>query len=426
MNERQPLEGIQIVEMTLAVQGPAAGVFLRDMGAEIVKVEPPLGDPSRYGRNVDNPTPEGTLGPQFVAVNRGKRSVCLDATTELGREALERLLARADVFCSNYRTQALEALGLDYETLHARYPRLVYATVNGFGPGGPDADKAMLDGAAVARGGLASITGQPDGLPGLPGSIVADTTGAMQFALGIVTALLARERHGVGQRVQTSGLGGQLWLQQWELTHTAMTGTRLQRAGSHHPNIRGPYGIYQTRDGGAIMLAHTMQQDAWDAICAFGEEPELSFDPRWSTPGARLGEGRTETDSNDVRAALKRAFGRKTTSEWEAFLRTQPEAIFERVRTHHEVLDDPQNAANQYITEIEVPDFGRAQTVGNLVQLSETPGSVKGGPPLLGEANQEVLQQLGFAPEQVAAITDAAIAQREAALAELLAAATAD
>ena len=166
----EPLQGVTVVEMTIAVQGPAAGLYLRDMGAEVIKVEPPLGDPSRYGRGRNNETPDGTMGPQYVAVNRGKRSVCVDLLTDLGLEALHRLLADADVFLTNFRLPALAKLGLDYESLHARYPELIYAAVNGFGPAGDDADKAMLDGAAVARGGLVRATGYPDRAPSVPGA----------------------------------------------------------------------------------------------------------------------------------------------------------------------------------------------------------------------------------------------------------------
>jgi formyl-CoA transferase len=418
----EPLSGIRVVEVTLAVQGPAAGLYLRDMGADVIKVEPPLGDPSRYGRGHDNATPEGTLGPQFVAVNRGKRSVCVDLATELGRKAVFALLADADIFLTNYRREALAKLGLGWTDLQARFPRLVYAAVNGFGPLGEDADKAMLDGAAIARGGLAAMTGLSH-TPCLPGAIIGDTSGAMHLALATVTALFARERTGAGQLVQTSALGTQLWLQQWELTHVAMTGARLERAGSHHPNIKGPYGVYRTGCGGAIMLAHTMQQEAWDAICAFGDAPALAIDPRFATPGRRLGEGLTLADSDEVRSALEAAFATHTAAEWDDFLRTQPEAIWERVRNWHEVLDDEQNLANGYIETIDVPLFGPTRTVGNLVTLSATPGSVKGGPPLLGADNAEVLGAAGLTSSEIDAIGARATAVREALLAQLLAAA---
>lgn len=418
----EPLDGITVVEMTIAVQGPAAALYLRDMGAEVIKVEPPLGDASRYGRGRDNDTPPGTLGPQFVAVNRGKRSVCLDASTELGKRAVLALLETADVFLTNYREPALMKMGLSYDELHARYPQLVYASVNGFGPLGPDADKAMLDGAAVARGGLASVTGEADRPPSLPGAVVADTSGAMHLALGVMTALVARDRHGAGQRVQTSALGTQLWLQQWELTHVAMTGQVLPRDAGHHPNIKGPYGVYETSCGGAILLAATMQQDNWDAFCAFAGVPELSIDPRLQTPGQRLGEGITESDSQEFRRDMERVFATKTALQWDAFLRTQPEIVWERVRNAHEVLADEQNVINEYVTTVGVPGLGKTKTVGNLVTLSETPGSVKGDPPVLGEANTEVLGRIGFSAEEIATINARANGEREAAMAALLSA----
>ena len=175
----EPLEGFTVIEMTVAVQGPAAALYLRDMGAQVIKVEPPMGDASRYGRGRQNETPDGTLGPQYVAVNRGKRSVCLDAGTESGLRALYLMLENADVFLTNYREPALVKMGLGYDELHGRYPDLVYASVNGFGPRGSDSDKAMLDGVAATRGGLVHHTGYPDRDPSLAGAIVVDTSGAM-------------------------------------------------------------------------------------------------------------------------------------------------------------------------------------------------------------------------------------------------------
>jgi len=395
-----PLEGMLVIELALAVQGPAAALYLSDMGAQVVKIEPPLGDPSRYSRGRGNTTPQGSMGPQFAAVNRGKRSVCVDLTTDIGLQALHELLARADVFLTNYREPALLKMGLGYAELHARYPNLVYASVNGFGPQGADADKAMLDGAAVARGGLAWMTGHEAAAPCVPGAIVGDTAGAMHLALGVMTALLARERGSGGQRVQTSALGTQLWLQQWELTHVSVTGAELCRHGSHHPIIRGPYGIYPTLDEGAIMIAHTMEQDAWDAFCIFADIPELAFDPRLQTPGQRLGEGLTEADSEEFRAKLRIAFAAKTAMQWDDFLRTQPEIIWERLRNWSEVLQDPQSIANNYFTQVNIPDLGEFKTVGNLVTLSETPGRAGQNPPRLGEANAEILTSTALTEQQ--------------------------
>ena len=400
----EPLEGFTVVEMAVAVQGPAAALYLRDMGAEVIKVEPPLGDASRYGRARGNETPEGTIGPQFVSVNRGKRSICIDISTDDGILAVHRLLEKADVFLTNFREPALVKMGLGYDDIKTSYPSLVYASVNGFGPAGPDADKAMLDGVAATRGGLVNHTGYPDRAPSLAGAVVVDTSGAMQLALGVMTALLARERYGVAQRVQTSALGTALWLQQWEITHVNMTGAELTRDGNHHGNIRGPYGVYNTKDGGAIMLAQTMDIESWDSFCIFAEAFDLSIDPRFQTPGQRLGEGLTEEDSVEVRERLTSIFASKTTKEWVDFLYTQPEIIWERARNWSEVLDDEQSIANNYVTSVEVPGLGVTKTVGNLVTLSETPGSPKGNPPILGEANNEILGGLGFSPDECLSI----------------------
>jgi crotonobetainyl-CoA:carnitine CoA-transferase CaiB-like acyl-CoA transferase len=415
----EPLDGITVIEMTIAVQGPAAGLYLRDMGAQVIKVEPPLGDPSRYTRGRQNETPDGTMAPQYVAVNRGKRSICIDLKTDSGANVIRSLLATADVFLTNYREAALQTLNLGYEQLHQQFPNLIYASVNGFGPKGRDADKAMLDGVAAARSGLVHHTGYPDREPSVAGAILIDTAGAMQLALGVVTALLSRERHGIGQRVQTSALGAALWLQQWELTHVAMTGADLTRDGNHHPNIRGFYGTYRTSDDGAIMLAQVMDQEGWDSLCIFADVLELSLDPRFQTPGRRLGEGITEEDSVELRSILKAAFARKSTQAWEDFLYTQPEIIWERVRNWQEVLVDEQNLANGYLTRVQVPGAGETLTVGNVVALSETPGREKGSPPLLGEANEEILGGLGIGEAERAEIEAHATNVREETLKEL-------
>ena len=415
----EPLEGITVIEMTIAVQGPAAGLYLRDMGATVVKVEPPLGDPSRYTRGRDNHHPNGSMGPQYAAVNRGKRSLCIDLKTTAGMQALHALLATADVFVTNYRAAALAALDLDYDSLKTRYPNLIYAAVNGFGPLGPDQDKAMLDGVAASRGGLIHHTGHSDRTPSLIGAIVLDTAGAMQLALSIMTALFARVRYNVGQQVQTSALGAALWLQQWELTHVGMTQASLPRAVSHHPNITGFYGVYTTRDNGAIMLAQVMDQESWDRLCIFADALELSLDPRFQTPGQRLGAGLTDADTLEVRRIFGRAFASKDTATWIEFLSQEPEIIWERVNSWQDVLNDPQNRANDYLTEIHVDGVGRSTTVGNLVRLSETPGSVKGDPPVLGEANNDILSSLGIDQAVIDDIEQHATATRVEWLTEL-------
>jgi len=158
-----PLSGLLVADFSRVLAGPYATMLLADMGAEVVKVERPGGELNRYVHGPGFAPPRGVLGTQYVAMNRGKRGICLDVHSELGREVMRRLVAGADVFVTNYRREALERMGLGYEELALSNPRLVYARVSGFGPLGPDADKAMLDGAAQARGGLAAISGPSDG-----------------------------------------------------------------------------------------------------------------------------------------------------------------------------------------------------------------------------------------------------------------------
>jgi crotonobetainyl-CoA:carnitine CoA-transferase CaiB-like acyl-CoA transferase len=415
MNE--PLSGIRVLEMATAIQGPGAAVYLADMGAEVIKVEPPVGDGSRYHRGANNTLPTDAMGAQFISMNRGKRSVSIDFHTELGRSVVERLLGQTDVFLTNFRASALKRMGLDFATLHARHPKLIHASVNGFGPLGPDADKAMLDGAAQARGGVIALTGPADGPAMPPGAAIADTAGAMQFALAVMTALFARERTGIGQQVRSSSLGAQLFLQMWELQHSIITGRTLTRAGGHHPNILSPYGVYRTRDGGAFLFAVAMSDESWFAFCDFAGLPDLAADPCWNNGGKRIGYAGDSTNVDASRKRMAEAFAKRTTAEWTAFLATQPEIIYERVRDYMDVLVDPQNIANGYIVDMDLPVIGPSKVVGNLINLSETPGSVKGPPPALGEATAEVMRRLGFGDAEIESVVKQANAQRELALA---------
>ena len=399
----QPLTGYTVVEMGTAIQGPAAGVYLSDMGADVIKIEPPMGDASRMHRGVNNKTPPQTPGAMFIAGNRGKRSVCVDINSDSGIEVVHRLITGADVFMTNYRAPFLKRLRLDYASLTKLNPKLIHASVNGFGPLGPDADRPMVEGAVQARGGLASVCGPADSSPMPPGATIADGAGALQFALGIVTALLAKERYGVGQQVNTSSLGTQIWLQSWEIQQCLLTGKPLHRAGGHMPNIRGPYGVYAASDGGEFLFT-LVGDSAWRAFCEYGGLPDLANNPLWDNGAKRMGAIPDEQDDDAVhrvRAAMAEMFARHTSEEWRAFFRARDDVIVEKVQSHAEVVSDPQTIANEYVVPMVFAGVGESRVVGNQVQLSETRGSVKGAPPDLGNATREVMAALGYTEEEI-------------------------
>lgn len=415
-----PLSGLRVVELAVAIQGPAAGLHFANMGADVIKVEPPAGDASRYGKGVNNPYTLEVPGSQYIAMNKGKRSVTLDVHTPLGQDAMHRLLASADVFLTNYRASALTRMGLDLNGLVERYPQLVVGHANGFGPRGDDAEKAMLDGAAQARGGLVSLTGMPGEAPVVPGAAVADHAGAMQLALGITTALVTRGVTGRGQLVETSSLGGQLWLQMWELQHSALTGVPLSREGRHHPNIRSQYGIYETADGQHLMFVTAQTEEAWSSFWIFLDRPDVLLLEAWNSPAKRLGFGGSTEGLAEIRAHMQEAIGTKTMAELESFLYTQPEIIWERVRDHAAVLTDPQNLANGYITRIEMPVAGAVSTTGPLMHFSHTEPPAVRPPPALAADTEAVLTDLGFSSEEIRSVLDHAEGVRNELLALLL------
>ena len=209
-----------------------------------------------------------------------------------------------------------------------------------------------------------SMIGEAGGAPMRAGVTVADLAGAMQLALATVTALLARERHGVGQKVNISAYGAQIWLQSWELNHAGLTGKTLERDGAHHPNVPGMEAIYETKDGGWMAISFAKTEPAWQALCEFGGIPDAATDERWNSVQKRVGMSTDSEIARSIRPVLAAAFRSRRTAEWEAFFDSQPQIIANRVFSHADVLSDPQARANGYITDVELPPIGTIPFVG--------------------------------------------------------------
>ena len=401
-----PLAGVRVVEFAVAVQGPLAGGFLADMGADVIKVEPPGGDGNRWHTGVNWPHAKETPGAQFLSVSHGKRSIALDIHTEMGLQVMHRLIDQADIFLSNFREPSLERMGMGYDALSARNPRLVYGIANGFGHRGPDRDKRMTDQFAQSRSGIASVTGDPDSTTVIPGAIIGDTSGAMGLALGIITALAARGLHGVGQKVQSSSYGVMVWMQAWEINHSSVTGTLLTRDGAHHPNVPGIVGLYDTSDGGAFCLGIN-SDDAWHAFCEFGGIPEVGADPQWDSYSKRspTTDFQYAEHSRGLRPHIARAMRSRTSDEWESFFDAHHEDImYQRVFNYEDVLNDPQALENDYVVEKQIPGVGTRRMAGLPMQFSKTPATAQPWYASLGQHTAEIMTELGFDADAIATV----------------------
>jgi len=390
-----PLQGVKVLDFTAFQQGPQATVVLADMGAEVTKVEPPLlGDLGRYVALLDEPE---RFSAYFLAHNRGKRSITLNLKTEEGRRIAYRLAEGSDVAAHNFRPGVAERLGIGYEDLRRVNPRIIYAHASGWGTRGPKAELPCFDITAQARGGLISVTGEPDGYPLPAGAAVADYAGAVNLALAIIAALYARERTGVGQKVEVSLLGAQVAMQSWQLQYFLLSGEdpgRAGRGGTYLPTI---WRVFKTADGYAVIGG--MPENRWPGFCQAVGIPELAADPRFESFFVR----RVHLD--ELYAILEPVFEDRTTAEWLEVLEAV-DTVCAPVATYADVACDPQVLENGYIVEVDHPQLGRIPMVAHAVQLSETPSRLAAAAPELGQHTEEVLLELGYTWEQIAALRE--------------------
>jgi len=386
-----PLAGYRVLELAHLIAGPACGMYLADMGADVVKLEQPTGgDASRtaYGSQF------GGESAVFVTVNRNKRSLALDLARSEGRAAFERLVARADVVIEAYRGGVAERLGIDWERLAPLNPRLVYCSLSAFGPTGPWRHKPGVDMLVQAMGGLMAVMGEPDGPPVLCGAPVLDTIGALMAGQGILTALLHRERTGQGQRVDVSLLNGTLLAHAARLSIFLATGEEPGRWGSGHPYIV-PFQAFEASDGWVYVAVWIDR--LWAPFCAAIERPGLATDGRFATRADRL-QRRAE-----LTALLAEIFRGRRVAEWMATLEAH-DVLCAPVNRYADLPDDPQVRATGLIVEQDHPRAGRFRTLDTPIRLGLTPGGIRTPAPALGEHSDAVLTEAGLAPAEIAGL----------------------
>jgi len=373
----QPLDNVRVLDAASMMAGPYAATLLGDMGADVVKLEPPAGDETRRM----GPRTETESGV-YVGVNRNKRGIVVDLRTDEGRDVLDALVDWADVVVENLRPRAKTALGLDWETLHARNPRLVAVTVSTFGSTGPYAGRPGIDPIAQALSGFMNVTGFPGGDPVKAGPPVGDAVCSMLAAYGALCALWARERTGEGQHVDVSLVDGLIHAQAPYVGQYFLLDRQQARTGNTS-DWYAPYNAYRCGDGLFVHVA-CYNDKFFRNLCIAIDRPELADDERYSSADARL----AHTAELDEAIAAFLA-GRPRTEALERLW--AHDVIAGPVNGYDDVFADPQVLHNEMVVELE----GR-RIAGVPVRLSQTPGSVRRRPPRLGEHTAEVLAELGI------------------------------
>lgn len=395
----RPLRGITVLDLSRILAGPYCTMLLGDLGAEILKVEPPGGDDCRH------------WGPPFVAgessyflsVNRNKKSLCLDLKQEAGRKVLERLIPLADVLVENFRPGTLDRLGFGYDALKRERPRLVYCSISGYGQTGPYRERPGYDAIMQGEAGWMSLTGPSDGAPHKIGASLADIFTGMMAGQGILAALYRREATGQGERVDVALYDSVMATLCYQAQSYLMTGEVPERIGNRHPSL-APYETFETRDG--YVIVGVGNDGLWRRLVALLDHPELG-DERFARNADRV------RGYRELEALLRPLFRNEPTQQWIDRL-TDAGIPVGKVRSLDEVFAHPQVAARRMRLEVEHPTVGRLSLTGNPIKISETQGREETEthdetlpPPLLGQHNAEVLsERLGMDSDEIRSLEE--------------------
>jgi len=383
-----PLDGITVLDLTRVLSGPYCTMLLADMGARVLKVEQPgKGDDTRaWGP----PFLEGESA-YFLSINRNKESVTLDFKHPEGRDVLERLIAKSDVLVENFRPGTLTKLGLDYQTLGARHPRLVYCSISGFGHSGPRWKEPGYDAIMQAEGGLMSITGAADGPPYRLGVAIVDIVSGMFAAYGVAMALFARERTGQGQEVDLAMLDATVALLTYQAGNYFASGKVPARLGNRHPSIV-PYETFAASDGEFVLAVGN--DDQWRRFCAIAALPE---DARFATNRQRV------TGYAELRPFVADRLRSEPRQYWIDRL-TAAGVPCGRAMSLAEVFDDPQTKHQQMRITIDHPQLGAIDVLGFPIKFTDDPCRIHRPPPALGADADAILGELGRTPAEIRAL----------------------
>lgn len=396
-----PLSDVRLIDLTWGLAGPFGSMLLCDLGAEVIKIErPPWGDYSRSnGPHIDG------VSSYFFSINRGKKSVMIDLSTERGRELLKRLADKADVLLENFTPGTMDDLGLGYEALSERNPRLIYAATSGFGQTGPYREKPALDIIVQGLGGIMSITGEPGGPPVRPGVSYGDILGGIFTATGVLAALHERERSGQGQFVDVAMFDCQITVLENAFARYFASGETPKPLGTRHP-LATPFQAFPTKDGYIVIALRRARENQWGLFCAAIERPALIDDPRFQTTALR-----TEHHA-ELEPILNDALSRRTTADWLETL--EPLGIMcAPLNDIPSAAADPQVKAREMLVEVADEVIGRSLTIANTpFQLSRTSTGVRGRAPHWGEHTYEVLTGLlGLTRDEVDELIAAGVCQ---------------
>ena len=403
-----PLTGLRVLDMTRILAGPWAGQTFADLGAEVIKIErPDAGDDTRSWGPPFLPGMDGEESGDaayYLSANRGKSSVCVNMATEEGQALIRTLAKDCDILIENYKVGGLAKYGLDYDSMHADNPGLIYCSITGFGQTGPYKNRAGYDFMIQAMGGIMSVTGQPDGTPGAEpmkcGVAFSDLFTSLYSVIGVLAALHSRTQTGRGQHVDMALLDSQVAVLANQALNYLVSGVAPTRLGNAHPNIV-PYQAFPTKDGFMILAIGSNRQFA--AFCATAGLDGVDTDPRFATHRARV-------ENRDMLAAIiADALETRTTEDWVTLL--EPHAVpCGPIATIDEVFANPQVLARGLAIEQQRPDGQRIPGVANPIRLSETPIEYDKAAPALGQDTRKVMRQLaGLDDAEIDRLIDAGV-----------------